>query len=70
LILAGVGKEMDKNVGQTEKLMEDKWEHLSYVERRPEHQKAKDRGPREQLPAAADMEEYLALERRRIAGGR
>ncbi|KAH6636084.1 Fcf2 pre-rRNA processing-domain-containing protein [Chaetomium tenue] len=66
----GVGKEMDKNLEQTEKLMEDKWEHLSYVERRPEFQKKKDRGPREQLPPAEDMEAFLASERRKIAGGR
>ncbi|KAH6849713.1 hypothetical protein B0I37DRAFT_413168 [Chaetomium sp. MPI-CAGE-AT-0009] len=66
----GVGQEMDKNLEQTEKLMEDKWEHLSYVERRPEYQKKKDRGPREQLPAAEEMEEFLASERRKIAGGR
>ncbi|KAG7290990.1 hypothetical protein NEMBOFW57_000997 [Staphylotrichum longicolle] len=63
-----VGKEMDKSVEQTEKLLEDKWEHLGYVERRPEHQKSKT--PRERLPAAEDLEEYLASERRRIAGGR
>jgi tryptophanyl-tRNA synthetase len=67
-ISAEVGKEMDKNVEQTEKLLEDKWEHLGYVERRPEHQKFKT--PRERLPAAEDLEEYLASERRRIAGGR
>ncbi|KAK4155199.1 hypothetical protein C8A00DRAFT_42164 [Chaetomidium leptoderma] len=66
----GVGKEMDKIAEETEKLLEDKWEHLSYVERRPEHQKPKDRGPREQLPAAADIEGFLASERRKIAGGR
>jgi tryptophanyl-tRNA synthetase len=66
----GVGKEMDKSLEQTEKLMEDKWEHLSYVERRPEFQKKKDRGPREQLPPAEDMEAFLASERRKIAGGR
>jgi tryptophanyl-tRNA synthetase len=68
--LADVAKEMDKSVEQTEKLLEDKWEHLSYVERRPEHQKAKWRGPREQLPAAEDLEQYVAEERRKIAGGR
>ena len=62
---------MDKKVEETEKLMEDKWEHLAYVERRPEHQKAKYRGtPREQLPVPEEMEQYLATERRKIAGGR
>lgn len=69
--MAGVGKEMDKNVEQTEKLLEDKWEHLSYMERRPDHPKNyNDSGPREQLPAAAELEEYLAAERRKFAGGR
>jgi tryptophanyl-tRNA synthetase len=61
---------MDKTLEQTEKLLEDKWEHLSYMDLRPEHQKPKPRGPREQLPAPADLEEYLASERRRIFGGR
>ncbi|KAK4123253.1 Nucleotidylyl transferase [Parathielavia appendiculata] len=65
-----VGKEMEENLEQTEKLLKDKWEHLGYMDLRPEHQKPKPRGPREQLPAAADLEEYLASERRRLFGGR
>ncbi len=68
--MTGVGKEMDASLEQTEKLLEDKWEHLGYVERRPEFQTEKNKGPREQLPAPAGLEEYLASERRKIAGGR
>lgn len=60
---------MDKNVEQTEKLLEDKWEHLGYVERRPEH-RPHCKGPNKKLPAAEDIEEFLAAERRRIFGGR
>jgi tryptophanyl-tRNA synthetase len=60
---------MDASVEQTEKLLEDKWQHLGYLERRKEH-KPYTKGPGEQLPAAADVEELLASERRRIAGGR
>ncbi|KAK3901921.1 hypothetical protein C8A05DRAFT_44535 [Staphylotrichum tortipilum] len=67
----GVGKEMDKQLPETEKLLADQWEHLGYVERRPEHQKKDShKGPREQLPAVAELEEFLASERRRISGGR
>ncbi|KAK4249638.1 hypothetical protein C7999DRAFT_39300 [Corynascus novoguineensis] len=62
-----VGKEMDKSLEEMEKQMEGKWEHLSYLERRPEHQKPKQKGPREQLPAAEEVEEFLAKERRRIS---
>ncbi|KAL2132664.1 hypothetical protein VTI74DRAFT_3534 [Chaetomium olivicolor] len=58
----GVGKEMDKNVQQTEKLLEDKWEHLAYMER-------KSKPGREQQPPAEDLEAYLTTERRRIFGG-
>ncbi|AEO69004.1 uncharacterized protein THITE_2155551 [Thermothielavioides terrestris NRRL 8126] len=63
----GVGKEMDKMAEETEKLLEDKWYHLGYLEGRhlPE---GKTQHPK--LPAAEDLEEYLAQERRRIAGGR
>lgn len=70
--MIGVAQEMEKNLKETEKLLEDKWEHLGYVEKRPEHQssKLKAKGPREQLPAPADLEEFVASERRRIAGGR
>lgn len=68
--IADVGKEMDKSLEEMEKQMEGKWEHLSYLERRPEHQKPKQKGPREQLPAAEEVEEFLAKERRRISGGR
>ncbi|KAL2262383.1 hypothetical protein VTK26DRAFT_1516 [Humicola hyalothermophila] len=64
----GVGKEMDAKVKETEKLLEDKWQHMGFVERRPEH-RPHCKGPREQLPGT-DIEEYLASERRRIAGGR
>ncbi|KAK4135489.1 tryptophanyl-tRNA synthetase [Trichocladium antarcticum] len=65
----GVGKDMDASVEQTEQLLEDKWQHLGYLERRKEH-KPYTKGPGEQLPKAADVEEFLASERRRIAGGR
>ncbi|GAB1320097.1 Tryptophan--tRNA ligase, mitochondrial [Madurella fahalii] len=65
----GVGKEMDKAAEQTEKLLEDKWQHLGYLERRPEY-KPHCKGEREKLPAAEDIEEYLATERRKFAGGR
>ncbi|KXX78659.1 Tryptophan--tRNA ligase, mitochondrial [Madurella mycetomatis] len=63
----GVGKEMDKAAEQTEKLLEDKWQHLGYLERRPEH-KPRCKGEREKLPTAEDVEEYLATERRKFAG--
>ncbi len=56
---------MDASLEQTEKLLEDKWEHLGYVERRQTK-----KGPREQLPEPEGLEEFLASERRRIAGGR
>ncbi len=62
---------MDEQVGETEKMMEDQWEHLGYVERRPEHvRKESHKTPREQFPAAAELEAFLATERRRLAGGR
>jgi tryptophanyl-tRNA synthetase len=60
---------MDKNVQETEKLLEDKWEHLGYMERRPEH-RTKDKEPGEHQPPAAELAEYLAAERRRVFGGR
>lgn len=60
---------MDASAEQAEKLLEDKWYHLGYLERRPEF-KPRCKGPDEQLPAAADVEDYLASERRRISGGR
>jgi tryptophanyl-tRNA synthetase len=61
---------MDEQVGETEKLLADQWEHLGYVERRPEHvKKDSHKGPRQQLPAAAELEAFLATERRRISGG-
>lgn len=59
---------MDKAAEETEKLLEDKWQHLSYLERRPQHKTSK--VEREKLPAAEDIEEYLATERRKFAGGR
>ncbi|KAK4106166.1 Nucleotidylyl transferase [Parathielavia hyrcaniae] len=65
-----IGKEMDKNLEQTEKLLEDKWEHMGYMDLRPEHQKPKPRGPREQWPAPANVEDHLISERRRLFGGR
>ncbi|KAK4238589.1 hypothetical protein C8A03DRAFT_43706 [Achaetomium macrosporum] len=65
----GVGKEMDKNIQETEKLLEDKWEHLGYMERRPEH-RPKGKEPGEHQPPAAKLAEYLATERRRVFGGR
>jgi tryptophanyl-tRNA synthetase len=65
-----VGKEMDAGLEQTEKLLEDKWAHLGYLELRPEHQTEGDKSPREHLPAPEDLEEFLASERRKIAGGR
>ncbi|KAJ4304021.1 Tryptophan--tRNA ligase, mitochondrial [Collariella sp. IMI 366227] len=58
----GVGKEMDKNVEQTEKLLEDKWEHLVYMEK-------KTKPGREQLPPAEDLEAYLTAERRKLFDG-
>lgn len=60
---------MDKAAEQAEQLLEDKWQHLGYLERRPEH-KPRSKGEREKLPAAEDVEEYLATERRKFAGGR
>ncbi len=63
--MIGVGKEMDASLEQTEKLLEDKWEHLGYVERRKTN-----KGPREQLPGPEGLEEFLATERRKLAGGR
>lgn len=60
---------MDGKVAETEKLLEDKWEHMGFLERRAEH-KPRTKGPREQMPGVEDIEEYVASERRRIAGGR
>ncbi|KAL2017295.1 hypothetical protein VTK56DRAFT_2318 [Thermocarpiscus australiensis] len=64
-----VAKEMEKTFEQTQTLLEDKWKHMGYLERRPEHKrKGKDDG--EKLSSITDVEEYIATERRRIAGGR
>ncbi|KAL2270452.1 hypothetical protein VTJ83DRAFT_2636 [Remersonia thermophila] len=61
-----VAKEMDKSVDETAKLMEGKWDHLAYVEKKAEPEGK----PREQLPTPEALEQFIAAERRRIAGGR
>jgi tryptophanyl-tRNA synthetase len=62
-LLADVAGEMDKAVAETEKLMEGKWEHMAYLEKKTEK-------PREQLPTPEELDQFIADERRKIAGGR
>ncbi|KAK4143873.1 uncharacterized protein C8A04DRAFT_12015 [Dichotomopilus funicola] len=64
-----IGKEMDNRFKETEKLLEEKWEHLNFVERRPKDPSEKTTTPENRL-APEDVAEYMARRRRELTGGR
>lgn len=53
----GVGKEMDKSMEEVSKLLEDKWAHLG-------------QSKKSEVTPVEKIEELLAAERVKLAGGR